>query len=75
MLGLTRRTSRYPAYPQESRPILVPINVEHVDQLVLVARELAGFALILDAAASGDPTLAAVERILDPINARLQEFK
>ena len=54
---------------------LIPVQVDHVDQLVLVARDLAGFLLILDAAATGDPTLAAVERILTPINEQLQEFK
>ena len=54
---------------------LIPVQVDHVDQLVLVARDLDGFLLILDAAATGDPTLAAVERILDPINEHLQEFK
>jgi hypothetical protein len=37
---------------------------EHVDQFVLVARDLAGFVLILDAAAIGDATIAAIERIL-----------
>ena len=54
---------------------LIPIQVEHVDQLVAIASDLAGFLLILDAAATGDPTLAAVERILRPINGQLQEFK
>ena len=54
---------------------LIPVQVEHVDQLALIARDLAGFVLILDAAAIGDPTVAAVERILGEINERLQEFK
>ncbi len=54
---------------------LIPVQVEHVDQLVAIASDLAGFLLILDAAATGDPTLAAVERILNPINEQLQEFK
>ena len=54
---------------------LIPVQVDHVDQLVLVARDLDGFLLILDAASTGDPTLAAVERILTPINEQLQEFK
>jgi hypothetical protein len=54
---------------------LIPVQVEHVDQLVLIARDLAGFVLLLDAAAIGDPTIAAVERILSEINERLQEFK
>jgi hypothetical protein len=54
---------------------LIPVQVDHVDQLVLVARDLDGFLLILDAAATGDPTLAAVERILAPINEQLQKFK
>ena len=56
-------------------PTLVPVDVGHVDQLVSIARDLAGFVLILDAAATGDPTLAAVERILSPINKQLEEFK
>ena len=38
---------------------LIPVQGEHIDQLVLIARDLAGFVLILDAAAIGDPTLAA----------------
>jgi hypothetical protein len=59
----------------ESSPTLIPVDVDHVDQLVGVARDLAGLVLILDAAATGDPTLAALERILNPINERLQEFK
>ena len=59
----------------DSATVLVPTDVDHVDQLVLVARDLAGFILILDAAATGDPTLAAVGGILNPINERLQEFK
>ena len=56
-------------------PISISVQVEHVDQLVLIARDLAGFVLLLDAAAIGDPTIAAVERILSEINDRLQEFK
>ena len=56
-------------------PTLIPVQVEHVDQLVLLARDLAGFVLLLDAAAIGDPTIAAVERIVSEINDRLQEFK
>jgi hypothetical protein len=55
--------------------ILIPVQVEQVDELVLIARDLAGFVLLLDAAAIGDPTIAAVERILSEINDRLQEFK
>jgi hypothetical protein len=54
---------------------LIPVQVEHVDQLVQIARDLNGFILILDAAAIGDPALAAVERILSQINDQLQEFK
>ena len=54
---------------------LIPVQDEHVDQLVAIADDLAGFLLILDAAATGDPSLAAVERILNPINEQLQEFK
>jgi hypothetical protein len=56
-------------------PTLIPVPVEQVDQLVVIARDLAGFVLLLDAAAIGDPTIAAVERILSEINDRLQEFK
>jgi hypothetical protein len=55
--------------------VLIPVQVEHVDQLVLIARDLAGFVLLLNAAAIGDPTIAAVERILSEINDRVQEFK
>jgi len=54
---------------------LIPVRVEHIDQLVLIARDLAGFVLLLDAAAIGDPAIAAAERILREINDRLQEFK
>ena len=54
---------------------LIPVQVEHVDQLVQIARDLNGFILILDAAAIGDPALAAVERILSQINDQLQEFR
>ena len=53
---------------------LIPVQVEHVDQLVQIARDLNGFILILDAAAIGDPALAA-ERFLSQINDQLQEFK
>jgi len=60
---------------EKASPTLIPVQVEHVDQLVLIARDLAGFVLILDAAAIGDPTIAAVERIVSEINDRLQEFK
>jgi hypothetical protein len=61
--------------PEKPSATLIPVQVEHVDQLVLIARDLAGFVLILDAAAIGDPTIAAVERIVSEINDRLQEFK
>ena len=54
---------------------LIPVQVEQVDQLVLLARDLAGFVLLLDAAAIGDPTIAAVERILSELNDRVQVFK
>jgi hypothetical protein len=60
---------------ERSSTTLIPVQVERVDQLVLIARDLAGFVLLLDAAAIGDPTIAAVERILSEINDRLQEFK
>ena len=60
---------------EKASPILIPVQVEQMDQLVLIARDLAGFVLLLDAAAIGDPTIAAVERILSEINGRLQEFK
>ena len=61
--------------PERPSAILIPVQVEHVDQLVQIARDLAGFILILDAAAIGDPALGAVERILSRINDQLQEFK
>jgi len=63
---------------QSARPassMLIPVDVEHVDQLITIACDLAGVVLILDAAATGDPTLAAVARFLAPINDQLQEFK
>jgi len=44
---------------------LIPVQIEHVDQLVLIARDLAGSVLILEAAATGDSTLATIERILN----------
>jgi hypothetical protein len=59
----------------KSSATLIPVPVEHVDRLVLIARDLAGFVLLLDAAAISDPTIAAIERILSEINDRLQEFK
>lgn len=55
--------------------ILIPVDADHVDQLVMIARDLAGIVLILDAGAIGDPTLAAVSRFLTPVNEQLQEFK
>ena len=55
--------------------VLIPVTVDHIDQLVMIARDLAGIVLILDAAATGDPTMAAVARFLAPINEQLQEFK
>jgi hypothetical protein len=55
--------------------ILIPVDDDRVDQLVMIARDLAGIVLILDAAATGDPTLAAVARFLAPINEQFQEFK
>ena len=60
---------------EKTSPTLIPVQVDQGDQLVLIARDLAGFVLILDAAAIGDPTIAAVERIVSEINDRLQEFK
>ena len=60
---------------EQRSPILIPVQIEHVDQLVLIARDLAGFVLLLDAAAIGDPTIGAIERILSEINDRLQDFK
>jgi hypothetical protein len=54
---------------------LIPVEVERVDQLVLIARDPAGFVLILDVAAIGDSTIDAVDRIVSEINDRLQESK
>ena len=48
---------------EEPSATLIPVQIEHVDQLVLIARDLAGFVLILESAAIGDSNLAAVERI------------
>jgi hypothetical protein len=66
-----------PHDPSADRPstILIPVDSDRVDQLVMITRDLAGIVLILDAAATGDPTLAAVSRFLAPINDQLQEFK
>jgi len=65
-----------PDQPADRPPsVLIPVNADHVDQLVVIARDLAGIVLILDACATGDPTLAAVSRFLAPINDQLQEFK
>ena len=60
---------------EKASPTLIPVQGEHIDQLVLIARDLVGFVLILDAAAIGDPTIAGVERIVSEINDPLQEFK
>jgi hypothetical protein len=60
---------------EPSAPTTMPVDVDHVDQLVGIARDMAGLMLILDAAATGDPTIAAIERILRPINDHLQAFK
>jgi hypothetical protein len=49
-------------------PISMPVDVDHVDQLVIIARDLAGIVLILDAAATGDPTasdLQPSEKLID----------
>jgi hypothetical protein len=54
---------------------LIPVQFDRVDQLVAIARDLAGVVRILDAASTGDPTLAAVEPILTPINEQLQGLK
>jgi hypothetical protein len=66
-----------PHDPSADQPsaILIPVQVDRVDQMVAIARDLAGVVLILDAASTADPTFAAVERILSPINEQLQEFK
>jgi hypothetical protein len=78
-LDLDREVS--PMVSKTNRPnirqasLSIPVDVEHVDQLVAVARDLAGFVLILDAAALGEPVLAAVARILEPINEQLQDFR
>jgi len=55
--------------------VLILVDADHIDHLVMIARDLAGIVLILDAAATGDPTLAAVSRFLTPINDQVQEFK
>ena len=56
-------------------PISIQVTADRIDQLIMIARDLAGIVLILDAAATSDPTFAAVERFLTPINEQLQEFK
>jgi len=55
--------------------VSIPVSADRIDQLIMIARDLAGIELILDAAATSDPTFAAVERFLTPINEQLQEFK
>ena len=59
----------------QTSSISIPVQSKHVDQLTTIARDVAGLHLILDAAGTGDPTLAAVARMLSPINDQLQEFK
>ena len=59
----------------QTSSISIPVQSKHVDKLITIARDLAGLLLILDAAGTGDPTLAAVARMLSPINEQLQEFK
>jgi hypothetical protein len=55
--------------------VSIPVSADRIDQLIMIARDLAGIVLLLDAAATSDPTFAAVERFLTPINEQLQEFK
>jgi hypothetical protein len=40
--------------------------VDYIDQSVAIGRDLVAIYLILDAAASGDPIFAAIERIVAP---------
>jgi hypothetical protein len=55
--------------------VSIPVTAKHIDQLIMIARDLAGIVLILDAAGTSDPAFAAVERFLTPINEQFQEFK
>jgi hypothetical protein len=55
--------------------VSIPVSADRIDQLIMISRDLAGIILILDAAATGDPTFAAIERFLTPIDEQLQEFK
>jgi hypothetical protein len=55
--------------------VSIPVTADRIDQLITIARDLAGIVLILDAAGSSDPAFAAIERFLTPINEQVQEFK
>ncbi len=59
----------------EQPTTLIPVQVDNVDQLNAIARNLEGFVLILGAASAGHPAFAAVESILRPTHEQLQEFK
>jgi hypothetical protein len=78
-LGLNEEGSQMASKTNRSitrqAPVLIPADLDHVDQMVRVARDLSGFVLILDSAAVGEPVLAAVARILEPINEQLQDFR
>ncbi len=56
-------------------PTLIRVEVEDIDRLNMIARNLQGLVLILSAAAAGDPAFAAVDGILRPIDEELQKFK
>lgn len=59
---------------ERSSPILIPVEVDHVDLLNRIARNLDGFILILETAAIGNSAFAAVDSMLRPIYEQLQEF-
>jgi len=54
---------------------LIPADVDHVDLLNATARNLESLALILEAAAVGSSSFAAVCGVLRPVNEHLQQFK
>lgn len=53
----------------------IPVQVDDIDRLIAIARNLDGLVLILGAAAVGNPAFEAVDSILRPIHEQLQDFK
>lgn len=59
----------------EQPETVIPVQVDDVDRLNAIVRNLEGFVLILDAVSVGHPAFAAVENILRPMHEQLHEFK